>query len=484
MTDVTLHILPDERIAGAPAPALFTYPYCYTPHPWARCAAEEVMAEAHQYMAQHPNSELHRQGKMFGVLVVRSEQQIGYIKAFSAMLDGTYHHPGYVEPIVDISHPDGYFKQEEARISAINHRIQQGAEDSESLKRERKERSQALQRWMFAEYKMLNGKGETKDLLQIFANEKPILTEEEFYQQKRQKKDRQQQEVIPPSGSGECCAPKLLQAAFKRGLQPVCMAEFWIGAATEREIHFDSRYYGACLSKCKPILTHMLEGIDTEENPLLKLSREKADEIQVLYNDTAILVVNKPSGLLSAEGKEGGYCVTDWAKEKGLTTEEAKPAHRLDQDTSGILIIAKTPAAYKNLQAQFVRRDVMKRYEAVLSTTPREKEGVIDLPLLADPFDRPRQMVDYAHGKVARTRYRVRQQLGGGRCLMDLFPETGRTHQLRVHCAHLRGLNAPIEGDRLYGTNDAAQRLMLCAAEIRFPHPDTGEEMHFLVKGF
>ena len=160
-----------------------------------------------------------------------------------------------------------------------------------------------------------------------------------------------------------------------------------------------------------------------------------------------------------------------------------RAVHRLDQDTSGLLVLAKTPEVYKTLQAYFQRRDILKRYEALLrpndqsSLVYHQSEGEISLPLLPNPYDRPRQMVDREHGKPAITRYKVLERREDGTVLVDFYPLTGRTHQLRVHAAHPDGLNAPIVGDRLYG--QSGERLMLHAAEIRFIHPVNGQEMHF-----
>jgi len=424
-------------------------------------AAEEVMADVHRYMASHPESELHRRGKMFGVLVVRKENgEAGYLRAFSAMLDGTYHHTGYVEPVVDIAQPEGYFKQEEMRISAMP----QGME--------RKACSQALQRWLFAEYKMLNRSREERNLLSIFAEEKPILSAEDYFSERRQELLRQP--TMPPSGAGECCAPKLLQYAFANGLTPLCMAEFWIGASSKEELRTEGCYYPACLEKCRPILRHMLQGLATDDNPMTADARHLAERVEVLYEDDYLLAVNKPSGLLSVPGRETAYSLQEWGAEHcgGLTPQAV---HRLDQDTSGIVVMAKTETCYTMMQRLFQRRDILKRYEAVLTREPAEKEGIINLPLLPNPADRPRQRVDYEHGKPAVTRYRLRGMVETG-ALVDFFPETGRTHQLRVHAAHPDGLDAPIVGDRLYGT--PAERLMLHAAELQFAHPITGQPIH------
>ena len=407
-------------------------------------------------MCEHPESELHRQGKMFGVLMVersdiRTQHSDDYLAAFSAKLDGSYHHEGFVPPVYEMTTPPVGTSKEE---------------------------SKRLQRLLFAQYNFINGKGESKNLLDIFADEKPILSPEEWFDTGERSKVKG--ERIPPSGAGECCAPKLLQYALTHGLKPIALAEFWVGAPSRTELRKEGCFYAPCSGKCVPILRHMLQGLDVEvKGERLKeegeKSKAKGEGIQVIYEDDYLIVVNKPAGLLSVPGKSDEPSVETYLK--------AKAVHRLDKDTSGLLVLAKTPEVYKTLQAYFQRRDILKRYEAVVKPSDishqMSDEGMISLPLLPDPYDRPRQMVNIEHGKVAITRYVVREQRADGTCLVDFYPLTGRTHQLRVHAAHPDGLNAPIVGDRLYGS--PAERLMLHAAEITFLHPITQEEMHFCI---
>lgn len=413
-------------------------------------------------MREHPESELHRQGKMFGVLLYEGR----YLAAFSAKLDGSYDHEGFVPPVFEMTAPPvGTSKAE----------------------------SQRLQRLLFANYHFLNGKGETKDLLEIFANEPPILSPEEWFDKDERLKVKS--ERIPPSGAGECCAPKLLQYAFLHGLKPVELAEFWIGAPSKTEIRREGVFYAPCSGRCVPILRHMLQGTDVEIKG--KRSNVPGEAPKVLYEDEYLMVVDKPSGLLSVPGKGDEPSVA------GMMTARCgypvMPVHRLDQDTSGLLVLAKNAEIYKTLQAYFQRRDILKVYSSKVRPSADRRltvgeEGRIELPLLPDPYDRPRQMVDKEHGKIAITRYVVKEELGDGTFLVDFYPLTGRTHQLRVHAAHPEGLNAPIVGDRLYGNDtsvaatkfcmpEKAQggRLMLHAAEISFVHPITKEEMHFCI---
>lgn len=408
-------------------------------------------------MREHPESELHTCGKMFGVLLYEG----GYLAAFSAKLDGSYFHEGFVPPVYAMTEePVGHSKEESRR----------------------------LQRLLFANYKFVNGKGESKNLLEIFKDEKPIMPEDEWFD--KSKIINHKSQILPPSGAGECCAPKLLQYALTHGLKPLQLAEFWVGAPSKTEIRQEGAFYAPCSGRCVPILRHMTQGLEWLKIEGVKdFKIEGVPQPEVLFEDDYLIVINKPAGLLSVPGK------TDEPSAESLL--HAKPVHRLDQDTSGLLVLAKTPEVYKTLQAYFQRRDILKRYEAVLcpngdaslNGANDANDGMIDLPLLPNPYDRPRQMVDWEHGKPAITRYVIRERHPDGTLLVDFFPLTGRTHQLRVHAAHPDGLNAPIVGDRLYngdaslngGLLNGEGRLMLHAAEIRFVHPVTQEEMHFCI---
>ena len=435
-------------------------PFSLPPHPLAQEAASELIERVHAYMRAHPESELHRQGKMFGVLVYSNIQHptsgLQYLAAFSAMLDGSYYIEGFVPPVYEMqSAPIGTSKTE----------------------------SQRLQRLLFSQYNFVNGKGETNNLLDIFADEKLILSPDEFFH-------KSQISNLPPSGAGECCAPKLLQYALTHGLKPLAMAEFWIGAPSKTEIRREGCFYAPCSGKCVPILRHMLQGVEVEPAPEKKAAETLCKQIEIIYEDEYLMVVNKPSGLLSVPGKSDEPSVESYFQLPPFNYQFIKAVHRLDQDTSGLLVLAKTPQVYKELQAYFQRRDILKRYEAVLQPNQTSNilhhtsEGQIDLPLLPNPYDRPRQMVNREHGKPAITRYVVRERRSDGTIRVDFFPLTGRTHQLRVHAAHPDGLDAPIVGDRLYGSSNfthlTSNRLLFHAAEISFLHPVTHEQMHFV----
>ena len=531
--------------------------------------------------------------------------QRGFLAAYSGLLGGRNDWQYFVPPVFDAQQPDGHFKRTEREISAINREIAAIENDPEylqsveqheqtkkrlqaevdafkaevdaakarrdarrksgeplseeeqaqmiresqfmkaelrrrrkameqadstlttqhstllkSLQRKRKQMSDELQRWLFSAYRMLNAKGEERDLIDIF---------------------REYTHAMPPAGAGDCCAPKLLQYAYLHHLRPVCMAEFWWGESPASEIRHHLHYYPACRSKCLPILTHMLKGLDVAPNPLAQ--KRHTAEPRVLYADEYIMVVDKPAGMLSVPGKaesvrsefsdsanisvEEYFANLQLPTNSQLPTEQftigeadnsklkiqnskvLKAAHRLDMDTSGLLVLARTEQAYVELQRQFASRETVKRYEAVLSGVPTQNSKLktqnsstqpsgcleaISLPLIADINDRPRQRVDMEHGKPALTLYNIvevravdantavaytTKKVDKGRTLVHLYPKTGRTHQLRVHCAHPLGLACPILGDPLYGI-ERADRMYLHAAELTFRHPVTGEPMHFL----
>lgn len=335
--------------------------------------------------------------------------------------------------------------------------LAQGYENQiEQLKRQRRKMSDALQRWLFGQYQMLNARGERLALTDIFAN---------------------LPQRVPPSGAGDCCAPKLLQYAYGQGMSPVCMAEFWLGRSPLTEVRHHLAFYPACHSKCRPILRHMLQGLSVEPDPHDE-AEAAGRELRVVYEDDAVIVVDKPSGMLSVPGNVGRLSVVDVLCRQRGEDSFLEPAHRLDMATSGLLIVAKTEQALRQLHRQFARREVVKRYRAVLDGVAHAPwSGTISLPLAADPFDRPRQIVDYEHGKPAETDYRIISARDGKTEIL-LWPHTGRTHQLRVHCAHADGLGVPIVGDELYGRTAAdSDRMMLRAEYVEFLSPATGKRV-------
>ena len=381
----------------------------------------------------------------------------------------------------------------------------------QEIKQLRKSDSDELQKWLFSQFKMLNDKGESKDLLEIF---------KEFNQ------------MVPPAGSGECCEPKLLQYAFEHGLKPIQMAMFWWGESPKEEIRHHLHFYPACNGKCKPILHWML--------PADVFEQASADayiynKVEILYEDQELAVIHKPEGMLSVPGKDAQQpSIYSWARKQFPEATGPLIVHRLDMATSGLMVIAKTEFAYHRLQEQFTSHQVQKRYVAIVCCKDKDmaqrikdaakkasqeasngntkettedtsrNRGLISIPLMPDYLDRPRQIVNHEQGREAITKYevlgneehgseerRVKSEESNStanheaqssnlkvQCIrLALYPKTGRTHQLRVHCAHREGLDAPILGDPLYG-NVKADRLYLHAEAITFKHPLTGKEIH------
>jgi tRNA pseudouridine32 synthase / 23S rRNA pseudouridine746 synthase len=340
------------------------------------------------------------------------------------------------------------------KLTALKAEMAGYDERIETLKKERREKSNALQQQLFEQYSFLNQYGETKSLHAIFS-------ETVF--------------GAPPSAAGECATPKLLQYAFLNGYKPLAMAEFWWGASPKSEIRMHGQFYPACTGKCKPILAHMLQGIELDDDPLL-INPGEGKELDIIFEDDSFVVVNKPNDLLSVPGINISDSV--YTRLKFAFNSEPLIIHRLDMATSGLLVVAKTKEAHKHIQRQFLKRTVTKRYTALLSKVI-EGEGEINLPLRVDLDDRPRQMVCFEYGKKALTKWKAISD-ENGKTRIHFWPLTGRTHQLRMHAAHELGLKAPIVGDDLYGTS--AERLYLHAAYLEFIHPLTGVTLMFEVK--
>ena len=357
-------------------------------------------------------------------------------------------------------------KEWKKRLEELEMEVRHFDIEIERLKTERKERSAALQRKLFEQFRMLNAQGEVKDLYTIF---------------------EQTVQKVPPAGAGECALPKLLQYAYLHQLKPLAMAEFWWGDSPKNEIRHHGYYYPSCKGKCEPILQHMLQGLEIDENPLLNPVHEE-EELEIVFEDEWLLVVNKPAGMLSVPGKaEDRDSVYHRLKKKYPEATGPMIVHRLDMATSGLLLVAKTKEVHQDLQAQFANRSIKKRYVAVLDgIVLSERTGRIELPLCLNPLDRPRQIVSKEYGKEAITEYKI---ISESEKIIDesersineprkytrivFYPLTGRTHQLRVHAAHPEGLGCPILGDELYGKK--ADRLYLHAEYIEFRHPIYGD---------
>ena len=531
-----------QNIEEISLPEKFTFPFHYTPHPLTRIAADEVRSYLSTRLDWQ--DEIGKGKMFGVLIVRTSDGGIGYLAAFSGNLAGSNMHDFFVPPVYDLLNPDGYFRKEESEISALNRRISdifksdsylmakkeqeeikiqassslasakeklkrskkerdekrangnlspeeldalvresqfQKAEykrlenswkerlneveqkvkafDTEilQLKQERKTRSAALQLWLFRQFDMFNANGEHKDLCEIF-------------------KDTPQ--GLPPAGAGECALPKLLQYAYLYGLQPLAMGEFWCGMSPKDEIRHDGYFYPSCKGKCEPILKHMLVGLDVEPNPLAE-DLFKDTPLKILYEDEWIVAVEKPSGMLSVPGKNDLDSVQQRLRLMYPDATGPLVVHRLDMATSGILLAAKDKDVHARLQSQFETRSISKEYIAILDGVPSQECGIIDLPICLNPLDRPRQMVDFENGKPAITEYKV-ECIKDGRAKVVFKPHTGRTHQLRVHSAHVSGLGCHISGDELYGNPDSASRLCLHASRLVFRHPVSDKEIEIV----
>lgn len=364
-------------------------------------------------------------------------------------------------------------KRHHTVLEQLQQRISEHDATINRLKAERKVMSEKLQCELFRLFVVRNARGESLDVATIF---------------------ERRLNRLPPGGTGDCCAPKLLQYAFLHDLKPVCMAEFWVGESPQGEVRHHGHYYPACRSKCLPLMEFMLQGLDVEDNPLITpVGTRPVSSVKVVYEDQWLIIIDKPAGMLTVPGKDenatsaleivsGMLQNNDKAR---IETDPLSPisvpraegafeVHRLDQATSGLVVFAKTHEVQRLLRKQFEERKVSKTYMALLDGTPPKKEGTIELPLRPDIDDRPRQVVDFENGKEAITRYRVLEYCGD-KTLVEFTPLTGRTHQLRVHASHPQGLNCPIVGDMLYGT--AASRLHLHAQTLSFTHPITGQNL-------
>ncbi len=489
-------------------------------------------------------------GKMLGVLIATDgEGHDRTLYAFSGQLgNGGFHYAGFVGPVFDYLHPDGYFKRKEADISLQNveiskyeeetvsvlqrdyehqkkkgeaeisefrsqcrrskaerdarrkagdadeteltamirqsqfekaelHRIKRRvAEDLEPLaerlkqahsclavlKEKRRSDSEALQKWLFASFKLLNARWESKSLSEIFSGTSLR---------------------IPPSGAGECCAPKLLQAAYLREWHPKAIAEYWYGKPKRGEVRVHGMHYPACRGKCLPVLCWMLQGLDVK--PPLDTERlaGEAGIPKIIYENQWFCVVEKPSGMLSVPGKGAAVSLQQWLDDKYGAGLSVKMAHRLDQDTSGVIIATFGEEPFRIMQALFATRQIRKTYIADLDGDYQMRgipsHGRIELPLAPDWLDRPRQVVDIKSGKPALTEYEF-TDVSEGRTRVKFCPHTGRTHQLRVHAASEMGLDMPIAGDRLYGRRavGSGERLHLHACRIEFTFPLDG--LHYI----
>lgn len=510
------------------------------PHPLARFAAvmlqQELQAGAHfPDVDFHAPGE----GKMFGVLAVRTpEGRLGWLRAFSGMLGGRWLHPGFVPPMFDPAVRDPVEIPGEAAVKELGRRIDAfersqellsareavaAIEAEQKVAREELRRRHAAHRARRTAARALLDASCTSQLHALDQESRADKAEKrrqderhtqaietaraslnalerrlaalhrlrrmvsrslmkrlhDTYEVSNSRRENASLRALypdaePPSGAGDCAAPKLLAHAYARGLQPLAMAEFWWGAPPASGGRRSGSFYPPCRSKCGPLLPFMLQGLEVSTR-----SRTSADlPLQVLHQDAWLVVVAKPAGLLSVPGRSLVDHDSVQSRLRALFPQAQGPllVHRLDQDTSGLLVAALDPQTHRHLQKQFARREVEKQYLAWLESEVVGTSGEISLPLRVDLEDRPRQIHDPVHGKEALTRWRVLERREG-RTRVALSPVTGRTHQLRVHAAHPLGLAAPIVGDRLYG--HAGERLLLHAWRLGFLHPGTGESVTF-----
>ncbi|NRD53860.1 RluA family pseudouridine synthase [Corallococcus exiguus] len=282
----------------------------------------------------------------------------------------------------------------------------------------------------------------------------------------------------PPSGAGDCAGAKLLAYAFAHGLQPVALAEFWWGTPPASGGRIQGAFYPACRDKCGPLLPFMLEGLEVSAPRVFVPPPAPTPDLSIVFEDAWLVVIDKPCGLLSVPGRDASLLDSVLTRLRARYPDATGPllAHRLDLDTSGLLVAALDSRTHASLQRQFLHRDVAKRYVALIDGPVHGGSGTITLPLRVDLDDRPRQIVDPIHGKPAVTDWEVLHR-AASHTRVAFHPRTGRTHQLRVHAAHPQGLGAPIMGDPLYG--HAGLRLHLHAETLSFVHPATGQRVAF-----
>lgn len=529
-----------EQPKASEIPVRCRDPFENNPHPLAIRASKDLQQRLINSVKLPVNFFDKDNGKMFGVLVVSDDAgRIGYLSSFSGMLNKQWITPNFVPPVFNIQQQQEFLDNGETQVTKLTQQIElllnstdrlqamvrmkefefqkendlaglkkqhkknkqqrrkkrsevnndealqvlsflsqqdkrklkqcksawdkklvkarQQFTDSyeiaiDSLKQKRKQLSRQLHRKVFENYRLVNKLGEQEPMLNLFDGK------------------------LPAGGTGDCAVPKLLQFAHQNKYKILAMAEFWWGAPPDDGVRHHAHFYPPCRGKCHPILPFMLKGIEIEQTK--KVNAAKKLEPVVVYEDDSLVVVNKPAGLLSIPGKQQECSVLDWLQQRYPQATGALLVHRLDMATSGLLLAAKNSQAHKHLQKQFINRGVQKRYVAVLSKVIQKQNVTVNLPLRVDLDDRPRQLVCYEHGKEAVTHVKV-ISTDENSTRVYFYPVTGRTHQLRVHAAHNKGLGAAIIGDELYGTR--SERLLLHAEKLSFDHPLTGERLEVKV---
>ncbi|PSR16130.1 RNA pseudouridine synthase [filamentous cyanobacterium CCP3] len=496
----------------------------------AKAVAQQLMTQLKAARLDHA-----AEGKMYGVLLVQTPTGIGVLKAFSGLWQGQGQVPGWVPPIPGRSQVALQEARTLDQLAAIKARLltlqqmperatysellQQQAEARQGLNQRHRDRKQTrdLQRQTLAqeslkaaqaalEQESRGDKAELRRFKQQWRDRlAPIETviqsadaEIAALKQRRRDLSRQLQADMHaayrlsnfagesvaiqslgnlPTGTGDCCAPKLLHTAAQYNLVPLAMAEFWWGTAQGDKQ--PGEFYGACADRCQPIMGFLLSGLSAQvlqsvDTPVGAHRGAPLREITVLYQDPWLIAVDKPAGLLSVPGRYRDRADSVFFRLR-LTLPEGsflQPVHRLDQDTSGVLLLALDADTHRQLSQQFAQRQVAKTYQAIVVGQVSASSGLIDLPLWGDPTQRPRQQVNWPQGRPSQTKFEVLHR-EGELTRIAFYPLTGRTHQIRVHAAHPQGLNAPIAGDRLYGQGEPGQRLHLHAQTVQFTHPQS-----------
>ena len=406
-------------------------------------------------------------GCMFGILVCKdSFQNIVVLKAFSGQFNSIWQIKGWCKPLLNIEKYTELVAKTDPEIQKITE-ILNSTDASNPLFRTLEKKRTFLSKKAFTKI---------QNLYEFFCADGVSRKFNES--------------ILLPTGTGDCCAPKLLHEAFSRNLQPLSLAEFYYGKETKTKKHLS--YYPPCDEKCKLILPLMLQ-------------------LEILYKDEHIVVVNKPAGILSVPGRGEANqdCIVTRIKRIYPECIEQPAVHRLDLDTSGLMVFALTKEAHRNLSMQFEKGTVQKKYRAVLDGNIIEKNsnlkvgscGVIELPFRLDVENRPCQVYDEKNGKMGITDFKIlaikKNKLfktsSNYVTYVEYSPKTGRTHQLRLHSAHEKGMGVPIVGDRLYGnaksefdntlygTNGLKDgRLLLHAFYIEFIHPVTDTRIYFM----
>ena len=480
-------------------PQALTFPYHYRPHPWVEKAALCVRTHLDHYAQNQP-------GRLVAVLVVRkNDGQIGFyagcdqfdsedsffVKSFWQQLPAA-HFPSiqtdYLSEALEqrAKAEEAYLQFRSAarerkalrRSARLNHTADltqlaiESQRDSRELDRLKALLSQAIreeekmhyrihsetQKALYADWRhrleqiqLSNAIGQQQSLFQLLSDS---IEKEEWLKA-----------LLRSS------LPALINLARKNQDKLLAFGSFWWGRLPSHDVRQNGVFYSFAKERHARFLDFQLLGESLETN-LLAVDHFAHWKADIIYEDDDLVAVNKPAGMLSVPGKHPVNNVYNTVLSLYPQASGPMLLHRLDMATSGVLLFAKNKTTHQQMQNAFAQGWIKKRYIALLEKCPESLQGSINLPLCLNPLDRPRQMVSRAYGKAALTEYEV---LGNEGLLtrVAFFPKTGRTHQLRLHAAHRRGLNSAIVGDDLYG--HPAERLYLHAESLQFTHPKTGQ---------